>query len=139
LYSANLSTLLNFKMSWQSYVDDQLLATKMVTAAAIAGHDGNIWAQSAGFNVTPDEVKKVLGSWDNASAMGMSGVTFNGLRYMYLSGNDKVVRGKKGTAGVHIFKTTQAVIVATYSEPIVPEQCANTTEKLGEYLISVGY
>ena len=54
----------------------------------------------------------------------------------------------------------QAVIVATYSEPIVPEQvldghlltgalktytlfeifqCANTTEKLGEYLISVGY
>ena len=48
----------------------QLLATKMVTAAAIAGHDGNIWAQSAGFNVTPDEVKKVLGSWDNASAMG---------------------------------------------------------------------
>ena len=29
------------------------------------------------------------------------------LRYMYLSGNDKVVRGKKGTAGVHIFKTTQ--------------------------------
>ena len=28
-------------------------------------------------------------------------------RYMYLSGNDKVVRGKKGSAGVHIFKTTQ--------------------------------
>ena len=62
----------------------QLLATKMVTAAAIAGHDGNIWAQSAGFNVTPDEVKKVLGSWDNASAMGMSGVTFNGLRSQVL-------------------------------------------------------
>ena len=100
---------------------------------------------------------------------------------MYLSGNDKVVRGKKGSAGVHIFKTTkvfllhleekyvedhpdfeaktilQAVIVATYSEPIVPEQvefifkstrgqnwsiffqCASTTEKLGDYLISVGY
>ena len=100
---------------------------------------------------------------------------------MYLSGNDKVVRGKKGSAGVHIFKTTkvfllhleekyvedhsdfeaktilQAVIVATYTEPIVPEQvefifkstrgqnlsiffqCASTTEKLGDYLISVGY
>merc|ERR1712130_457561 len=52
-----------------------------------------IWAKSAGFNCSPDEVKKVLGSWDNASAMGMSGVTVNGLRYMYLSGNDKVVRG----------------------------------------------
>ena len=59
----------------------QLLATKMVSAAAIAGHDGNIWAKSAGFNCSPDEVKKVLGSWDNASAMGMSGVTVNGLRF----------------------------------------------------------
>ena len=58
----------------------QLLATKMVSAAAIAGHDGNIWAKSAGFNCSPEEVKKILGSWDNASAMGMGGVTVNGLK-----------------------------------------------------------
>ena len=38
-------------MSWQSYVDDQLVATKMVKHAVICGHDGNIWAQSAGFTV----------------------------------------------------------------------------------------
>ena len=57
----------------------------MVSAAAIAGHDGNIWAKSAGFNCSPDEVKKVLGSWDNASAMGMSGVTLNGLRFDFAS------------------------------------------------------
>ena len=30
---------------------------------------------------------------------------------MYLSGNDKVVRGKKGSAGVHIFKTVQVIIL----------------------------
>jgi hypothetical protein len=39
-------------MSWQSYVDDQLMATKFVNHAVIAGHDGNIWAQSAGFTVS---------------------------------------------------------------------------------------
>jgi profilin len=38
-------------MSWQSYVDDQLLATKVVTKAVIAGHDGSIWAASDGFKV----------------------------------------------------------------------------------------
>ncbi len=38
-------------MSWQSYVDDQLVATKMVKHAVICGHDGNIWAQSQGFAV----------------------------------------------------------------------------------------
>ena len=34
----------------------QLIASEMVTAAAIAGHDGNIWAKSNGFNASPDEV-----------------------------------------------------------------------------------
>ena len=39
-------------MSWQSYVDDQLLNTKMVTHAVICGHDGNIWASSNNFAVS---------------------------------------------------------------------------------------
>ena len=39
-------------MSWQSYVDDQLISTKMIKNAVIAGHDGNIWAHSAGFPVS---------------------------------------------------------------------------------------
>lgn len=38
-------------MSWQSYIDDQLLNTKMVTHAVICGHDGNIWATSSDFSV----------------------------------------------------------------------------------------
>lgn len=40
------------KMSWQDYVDKQLLASRCVTKAAIAGHDGNVWAKSDGFEVS---------------------------------------------------------------------------------------
>ena len=32
-----------------------------------------------------------------------------------------------------------ALIVCVYEDPIVPEQAATVTEKLGEYLIGVGY
>lgn len=39
-------------MSWQDYVDKQLLASRCVTKAAIAGHDGNLWAKSEGFEVS---------------------------------------------------------------------------------------
>lgn len=39
-------------MSWQDYVDKQLLASKCVTKAAIGGHDGNVWAKSEGFEVS---------------------------------------------------------------------------------------
>ncbi len=40
-------------MSWQSYVDDHLMCQvsggNTLTAAAIVGQDGLVWAQSAGF------------------------------------------------------------------------------------------
>ena len=49
LFSSNSH---NLTMSWQSYVDDQLLNTKMVTHAVICGHDGNIWASSNNFSVS---------------------------------------------------------------------------------------
>ncbi len=31
---------------------------------------------------------------------------------MYLSGTDRVIRAKKDKSGIHVMKTTQAVIVA---------------------------
>jgi profilin len=126
-------------MSWQSYVDDQLIATKMVKQAVICGHDGNIWAQSAGFAVSVDELKKLLATYSSTDTMAANGVMIAQTKFMFLSSNDKVVRAKKGTSGIHCIKTTQALIVCLYEDPIVPEQAATVTEKLGEYLIGVGY
>merc|ERR1712126_200281 len=126
-------------MSWQSYVDDQLISTNMIKNAVIAGHDGNIWASSTGFNVTAAELKVILDRYTNTDLMAMNGLMVGGTKYMFLSANDRVIRGKKGTAGVHCIKTVQALIVCVYEEPVVPEQAATVTEKLGEYLISVGY
>merc|ERR1711994_217845 len=103
-------------MSWQSYVDDQLISTKVIKNAVIAGHDGNIWAASAGFPVSVEELKSLLGRYANTDELA-----------------------KSGTSGVHCIKTVQALIVCVYEDPVVPEQAATVTEKLGEYLISVGY
>lgn len=41
-------------MSWQDYVDNQLIASHCVSKAAIAGHDGSVWAKTAGFEVGLD-------------------------------------------------------------------------------------
>lgn len=42
-------------MSWQDYVDKQLLASGFVNHAAIIGTDGSLWAKSAAFNVNIDQ------------------------------------------------------------------------------------
>lgn len=39
-------------MSWQDYVDNQLMASNCVSKAAIAGHDGGVWAKSENFDVS---------------------------------------------------------------------------------------
>jgi hypothetical protein len=40
-----------YTMSWQAYVDDNLIGTGKVAKAAIFGTDGSLWASSAGYNV----------------------------------------------------------------------------------------
>merc|ERR1712002_877318 len=68
------------KMSWQSYVDTQLIS-KDLKGAAIAGLDGNIWAKSEGFNITVDEIKTVLNNFDEPSKLASTGINVCGTKY----------------------------------------------------------
>ncbi|XP_047987380.1 profilin [Cydia fagiglandana] len=126
-------------MSWQDYVDKQLMASRCVTKAAIAGHDGNLWAKSDGFEISKDEVAKIVAGFENESLLTSGGVTIAGTRYIYLSGSDRIIRAKLGKVGVHCMKTQQAVVISLYEEPIQPQQAASVVEKLGDYLITCGY
>ncbi|KAL4712955.1 hypothetical protein ACJJTC_012025 [Scirpophaga incertulas] len=126
-------------MSWQDYVDKQLMASRCVTKAAIAGHDGNVWAKSDNFEISKDEVTKIVAGFENESLLTSGGVTIAGNRYIYLSGTENIIRAKLNRVGVHCMKTKQAVVIALYEEPIQPQQAASVVEKLGEYLITCGY
>merc|ERR1712112_61537 len=83
--TATVSNLQTSSMSWQSYVDDQLISTKVIKNAVIAGHDGNIWAASAGFPVTAEELKSLLGKYASTDQLAMNGVTIGGVKYMFIS------------------------------------------------------
>jgi len=126
-------------MSWQSYVDDHLIATGKIKHAVICGHDGNIWAASQGFAPTVAELSTVMQNYGNVDAMAMGGVRVGGDKYMFLSGDEKILRAKKGKGGLHAIKTLQGAIVTVYEEGAEPGEVAVITEKLGEYLISVNY
>jgi len=126
-------------MSWQEYIDKQLMASGVVKHAVIAGHDGIIWAKSDKFNPIDDDMISVFKGFGDKGLLQTSGLTIGGERYIYLSGDDKIIRAKKGKIGVHCMKTKQAVVVALYEDPVQPQQCATVVEKLGEYLESCGY
>jgi len=127
-------------MSWQDYVDKQLLASGFVNHAAIIGTDGALWAKSASFDVSPSELVAFASNYifpfDHYQA---NGVTLSETRFIYLSGNERVIRGKKNKTGLHCMKTEKAIVVAIYEEPTTPQNAASVVEKLGDYLIGHGY
>ncbi|XP_045126375.1 profilin-like [Portunus trituberculatus] len=126
-------------MSWQNYVDQQLMGSGLVAKAVIAGHDGTLWAKSNNIEPTREELVKLSSSFADQGNLAMSGVHIGGEKFFYLSGTDKVIRCKKGKSGMHSMKTLQTILVAVFEEPIQHPQVANVVESLGDYLISMSY
>ncbi|KAF9647097.1 profilin [Thelephora ganbajun] len=126
-------------MSWQSYVDDQLIKTGKVQKAAILGQAGGVWATSTGYNLSPEEQRAVIAGFKDLATIQASGVRLGSQKFFTLSASDRSVYGKKGPDGCILVKTKQAILVAEYVAPIQQPEAVNVVEKLADYLISVGY
>ncbi|RLN22352.1 profilin-like [Panicum miliaceum] len=131
-------------MSWQAYVDDHLLCDidgQRLTAAAILGHDGAVWAQSDAFpQVKPEEITAIMNDFNEPGSLAPTGLYLGGSKYMVIQGEPGVViRGKKGPGGVTIKKTNLAIIIGIYEEPMTPGQCNMVVERLGDYLVDQGF
>ncbi|KAL8724078.1 MAG: hypothetical protein Q9181_006995 [Wetmoreana brouardii] len=130
-------------MSWQAYVDTSLVATGNLDKAAIFNSEGtSVWASSSGFTVAPAEIKAVVSSFADTSAVKKvqsEGFHIAGEKFVTLKSDERSLYGKKGKEGMIIVKTTQAILVAHYPETVQPGVAANTVEQLGDYLITVGY
>ncbi|XP_024030866.1 profilin [Morus notabilis] len=130
-------------MSWQAYVDDHLLCEiegQHLSAAAIIGHDGSVWAQSATFpQLKPEEITGIMNDFNEPGSLAPTGLYLGGTKYMVIQGESgAVIRGKKGPGGVTIKKTSQALIIGVYDEPMTPGQCNMIVERLGDYLVDQG-
>eukprot|EP00168_Porphyra_purpurea_P019398 TRINITY_DN770_c0_g1_i1.p2 TRINITY_DN770_c0_g1~~TRINITY_DN770_c0_g1_i1.p2 ORF type:complete len:144 (+),score=44.11 TRINITY_DN770_c0_g1_i1:648-1079(+) len=114
-------------MSWQSYIDDQLLAAGFCYAS-INGHDGSLWACSKGYTVLPEEAIKLaeLLGGTSLDSIASTGFPLAGQKYAYTRGevdDDEggvpFLQGRckeegKSSQGCIIMRTGQAVIIAVH-------------------------
>ncbi|TEB30892.1 profilin [Coprinellus micaceus] len=126
-------------MSWQAYVDTNLVGSGKVTKAVILGQQGGVWASSSGYVLSPEEQKAVLNAFKSHEAVLASGLRLAGQKYFALQANERSVYLKKQADGVVIVKTKQAVLVGVYEAPIQAAEATTVVEGLADYLISVGY
>ncbi|KAG2179163.1 hypothetical protein INT43_002013 [Umbelopsis isabellina] len=126
-------------MSWQAYVDTNLLGSGQITQAGIYGAQGGQWAASNGFQVTPTELQAIQQGFSDSSNLQANGVRINNVKYMFLRSDDRSIYGKKGNDGVVIVKTVQAILVGVYDDKVTPGNATKVVEGLADYLISVNY
>ncbi|EAS30150.3 profilin-1B [Coccidioides immitis RS] len=132
-------------MSWQAYVDTSLVGSGHIDKAAIFDNQGtSVWATSAGFSVSPAEVKVIVDSFNPVSGDAIKEVQSGGFfvggdKYVALRSDESRLYGKKGKEGVVIVKTKKALLIAHYPETVQPGAATNTVETLGDYLIGLGY
>ncbi|KQK09648.1 profilin-2 [Brachypodium distachyon] len=130
-------------MSWQTYVDEHLMCDiegHHLVSAAILGHDGTVWAQSADFpSFKPEEMTNIMKDFDEPGTLAPTGLFLASAKYMVIQGEPgAVIRGKKGSGGITLKKTGQALVVGIYDEPMTPGQCNMVVERLGDYLVEQG-
>ncbi|CAN6456807.1 unnamed protein product [Victoria cruziana] len=87
-------------MSWQTYVDEHLMCDidgQHLTAAAIVGQDGSVWARSDGFpQFKPEEITAILRDFEEPGSLAPTGLFLGSAKYMVIQGEPGVViRGKK--------------------------------------------
>eukprot|EP00291_Cryptomonas_curvata_P014874 CAMPEP_0172151842 /NCGR_PEP_ID=MMETSP1050-20130122/476_1 /TAXON_ID=233186 /ORGANISM="Cryptomonas curvata, Strain CCAP979/52" /LENGTH=126 /DNA_ID=CAMNT_0012820037 /DNA_START=70 /DNA_END=450 /DNA_ORIENTATION=+ len=126
-------------MSWQSYVDDQLLGTGHVHSASIVGLDGSLWATSSNLQLSASEQSAIATAAANPSSVLGGKITLKGENFMVLRADDSAIYCRKGNEGACICKTNQAVIIGIFGENQQAGQCNMVVEKLGDYLREANY
>ncbi|KAG9291005.1 hypothetical protein G9A89_012877 [Geosiphon pyriformis] len=126
-------------MSWQAYIDVNLLGTQKIVQAAIYGHNETLWATSKGFSISSTEIKTILKGFDEPQGIQANGFLINGVKYFTILANSRSIYGKQLANGIVAVKTKQAVIIGMYVEGTQPGEAALIVEKLADYLISANY
>lgn len=91
------------------------------------------------FQFKPEEIAGIMKDFDQPGHLAPTGLHLGGTKYMVIQGEaGAVIRGKKGSGGVTIKKTGQALVFGIYEEPVTPGQCNMIVERLGDYLIDQG-
>lgn len=126
-------------MSWQAYVDNNLVGSGKVSKAAIIGQAGGVWAASPGYNLSPAEQKAIVNAFKNLGEAQAHGVRLAGRKFFVLSAVGDQILGKSQADGCTIVKTKQAILVTEYAAPIQHPESVPIVAALADYLKSVNY
>ncbi|MFH4977862.1 hypothetical protein AB6A40_004571 [Gnathostoma spinigerum] len=125
-------------MSWNTYVDSNLIATKNVTKAAIFRSDGQILAKSGGFNILNSEAKAAAAAFNKKDDAYAHGLIIGKRKYLVVIVEPGLIIGSTHEEGFFIYKTKENFIISFYGDRMTAAKCRLTTGRLADYFLSQG-
>ncbi|KAI0067065.1 profilin [Artomyces pyxidatus] len=126
-------------MSWQAYVDTNLVGSGKISKAAIIGRSGGVWASSAGYTLSAEEQRSIISDFGNPEKAQANGFRLAGQKFFTVKADERSIYGKKRADGAVIVITGQAVLIAEYEAPAQVGEATPIVEALADYLIGAGY
>ncbi|KAF9364220.1 profilin, required for normal timing of actin polymerization in response to thermal stress [Mortierella sp. NVP85] len=126
-------------MSWQEYVDSNLVGTGKVSKAAIFGLDGSCWAISKDLSIVQADIQTLIAAFDNPKEIQEKGIHLDSKKYVHLRSDAKSIYGRLGSEGVTCVKTKRAVLVGLYADGMQAGTSTVVVEALGDYLSARDY
>jgi len=128
------------KMSWQSYVDTNLVGTGYITKAAIIGiDDKRVWANSATLDLSPEELEAVATAFSDLAKVEAQGLRLEKEKFFTVKATADEIQLKRRADGACLYKTNRAIILGIYEAPIQQTECFAVVSTLGDYFKTVKY
>ena len=118
-------------MSYQGYVDEQLMASGF-KAGYILDHNGYLVASSNDNQIPRAEGAALVQFFQDPESASSNGVTWQGVNYQVTTANPRSIYGENGSDGIVCVRTSGSIIIGVYDQRLKPGNAQTVVEKLGD-------
>jgi profilin len=126
-------------MSWQEYIDKNLMGSGELKHACIADHEGNLLATSPGFKISPHEVRAITKLLSTGDQVISTSMIIEGALYLTLRVDGNVFYGRKNLTTCVCIKTKQLLVIGTNNDHVQPGRAANIIGRFADELGPRGF
>jgi profilin len=124
-------------MSWNEILSVGMVGSGLIKAGAVMKNDGQRAVGTSGFDLRGKEFQCIVKCFVDQADAFQNGLHCNGVKYVVLSANPRLIHGRIGSVGVVIIRAKNCILVAQYQPPISAAQAVVCVENLAD-LINLG-
>jgi profilin len=126
-------------MSWNEILSVGMVGSGLIKTGAVMKNDGQRAVGTVGFDLRDKEFQSIVRCFVDQAEAFQHGLYCNGVKYVVLSANPRIIHARMGSVGVVIIRAKNCILVAQYQPPISAAQAVVCVENLADSINSGVY